>query len=567
MKLRNLFCRKNFLGTLCFFLLSGCVFAEDWILGTEAFTFKQTRISSTAKKASSVLPNLILEQIASRTVRTLPESEILDRKLDKLHKERIDLFLQLSKENQARDSLVITKSKPEELALALEEAEKRISEIEKKIDENLEKNDKEVADYEKSLTSEKEEDKKRWWFPFPFFRKDEQNRIVSEKVSLYKNITDALFEPSEYALSEGRDSYTFSKEVMDAKINGLMTGAMSTYGDYVAVTVEIFVYPGARSVGAVTEVGSLSDIMSLSKRVVQKISPKIANSLPVLLEFAISPSDADAECKVAIDGVVRSDYREKITLDSGIHTISIESPGYNTAVVTYNFVDEEQFLVKANLSKKIKGIATMELKEFQEGFFYTNALEASPITEEEKKAKLSVNGKSVLGVFSVTSFVDGEEIEENAFYRISDGVLSGAEDAGNLNFIVDAKPFDRQKNIDKRRRGMYMAYSLLICSLPYTFYNLGTFTSANKSYDLRGEAGSGISRDDLVGLQTKLYVSLGITGALGAWTIFELVRYLRAADQVLPAEAKEVKNPDSDSGKTKKNPIDFFKNLINKKNK
>ena len=49
---------------------------------------------------------------------------------------------------------------------------------------------------------------------------------------------------------------------------------------------------------------------------------------------------------------------------------------------------------------------------------------------------------------------------------------------------------------------------------------------------------SGISYDDLKEWQTKLYVSLGISAALGAWTVFELVRYLRAADQVLPADAK-----------------------------
>ena len=287
-----------------------------------------------------------------------------------------------------------------------------------------------------------------------------------------------------------------------------------------------------------TEVGNLSDLMGFSKRIVQKLVPKIANSLPVLLDFAISPAPAEENAIVSIDGVVRSDFRDKIILDSGIHTVSISSDGYNTATVTYNFSGEEKFLVKANLSKKISGNASVELKNFKPGVFYTNGIEAAPTDDETKKAMLSINGKNVLGIFSVTTFVDGEADEERAFFRISEDTLAKAVSTGNMNFVVDANPFDRQAYIDKRRRAMYFSYALLICSMPYTFYNLGNFTSANMAYEKRGVEDSGISYDDLKEWQTKLYVSLGISAALGAWTVFELVRYLRAADQVLPADAK-----------------------------
>ncbi|MBQ3671507.1 MAG: hypothetical protein II921_08535 [Treponema sp.] len=539
MEVKKFFSKKILFLLICFVVASPVVFCDDWILATQAFTFNQTgRISSSAKKASTVLPSLVLEQIASKSIRILPDSEVLDRKLDKLLTERLALFLQLSKENKERDSLVIKTADAAELRKALDAAEKKIAEIEKKIDENIAQEDKEIADYEKKQSGEASEKKRFWWFPFRFFRKDESNRLVTEKVSLYKNDTNAVFEPSEYAVKEGLDSYAFSKELQTAKINGLMRGSLSTYGNYVAVTLEIFVFPGAKSIGVVTEVGNLSDLMGFSKRIVQKLVPKIANSLPVLLDFAISPAPAEENAIVSIDGVVRSDFRDKIILDSGIHTVSISSDGYNTATVTYNFSGEEKFLVKANLSKKISGNASVELKNFKPGVFYTNGIEAAPTDDETKKAMLSINGKNVLGIFSVTTFVDGEADEERAFFRISEDTLAKAVSTGNMNFVVDANPFDRQAYIDKRRRAMYFSYALLICSMPYTFYNLGNFTSANMAYEKRGVEDSGISYDDLKEWQTKLYVSLGISAALGAWTVFELVRYLRAADQVLPADAK-----------------------------
>ena len=238
MEVKKFFSKKILFLLICFVVASPVVFCDDWILATQAFTFNQTgRISSSAKKASTVLPSLVLEQIASKSIRILPDSEVLDRKLDKLLTERLALFLQLSKENKERDSLVIKTADAAELRKALDAAEKKIAEIEKKIDENIAQEDKEIADYEKKQSGEASEKKRFWWFPFRFFRKDESNRLVTEKVSLYKNDTNAVFEPSEYAVKEGLDSYAFSKELQTAKINGLMRGSLSTYGNYVAVTL------------------------------------------------------------------------------------------------------------------------------------------------------------------------------------------------------------------------------------------------------------------------------------------------------------------------------------------
>ncbi|MBQ4377585.1 MAG: hypothetical protein II821_00085, partial [Treponema sp.] len=121
----------------------------------------------------------------------------------------------------------------------------------------------------------------------------------------------------------------------------------------------------------------------------------------------------------------------------------------------------------------------------------------------------------------------------NAFFMIPE---SSAFDGANL--VVNAKPFDREKNIDKRRRWMYTAYTGLILSLPFTFYYKGEFTAENIAYS-QGRA----DYDRLVSLRDKANICEGISIAFGVWSAVELVRYLWAADRVLPTKAKIDKNP------------------------
>ena len=85
------------------------VSAAEWTLGAAKFTFTQTETRSSAQEgAASLIPQLILEQIMADSSRTLTNRELLDRTLEDLLTARLSLFLQLSKEVKARDSLVIT---------------------------------------------------------------------------------------------------------------------------------------------------------------------------------------------------------------------------------------------------------------------------------------------------------------------------------------------------------------------------------------------------------------------------------------------------------------------------
>ena len=129
--------KKSFFALIFTFLFSS-LFADNWTLGVMEFSFKQTQSrAESSTKAASVLPQLIIEQFGNDSIRTIPETESLDRKLKELQTARLSLFLQLSKEYKARDSLVLTTIKPKTLKKKIKEQMKKIEEIEQKIDENL----------------------------------------------------------------------------------------------------------------------------------------------------------------------------------------------------------------------------------------------------------------------------------------------------------------------------------------------------------------------------------------------------------------------------------------------
>lgn len=540
---------KKFLLTLILSCLTFSLFADNWTLGIMEFSFKQkqNRGESTAK-AAQVLPQLIVEQFSSENIRTIPQKERLDRRLKELQTERISLFLQLSKEYKTRDSLVLSTNSPRKLEKEIRKQMEKIRDIEIKINDNLDEAKKEIdaaapkIDHDEAAHADikNKNDKKALpgfplKLPFFFFRHNEKDEIITENVVLYKGDSTALFAPSEKSSEAGFTSWDFEQDVTGAKINGLITGEITCYGDYCSVTTNLRIYPGGQIFGTVQEVGLLTDLMPLADSIARNLDSKIANALPIMIDFDISPKEIAKDTKIMIDGIVFSltktdgSFDNKIIKDSGIHHINIEAPGYENLTFTYSFTDDNMFFVHANLVPKVHGTAHIKLKKYRDGIFHTYGLNQAPVTKEEPSAKLDVNGKSVLGVFAVPKQSDDDSDSSNiAFFRIPE---NQAFDGAYL--LVNAKPFDRAANIDKRRRWMYTAYTALICSLPFTFYYKGEFTAEN----FANSQGRG-DYDRLRNLQNRSNICAGISAACGVWTAIELVRYLWAADRVLPAKTK-----------------------------
>lgn len=516
------------------FLFTGFVFASDWTLAAQKFTFTQKGMDTGSnEKIASVLPQLILEQIALNGIRTLPAQEQLDRELNTLQTERLSLFLQLSKENKTRDALVLSKDKPNELRKAIEEEDEKIAEIEKQIDQNIQNALDAKEKYEKKILAESGESIKNEegassrfnpMRPFPFFRRDEEEKPETETVVLYKNDSSQLYSPSAQAAEDGIDSFAFNKEAVAAKVNGLLSGEITLYRDYAAVSVNLYLFPGATLYSTVTEVGNASDLISIAQNVARSLAPKIANCLPVKIRIEIEPAEARSSAVVSIDGIILPKTDEDLSVDAGIHSITISADGYESRTIRYSFSGEDFFTVQTTLQPLVTGSLEIRLKKMTEGLFYFNALDTSAVSMDNPYASASVNGKPVLGVFSL-------ENGDSAFVYIP---VQLAQDGNILS--VNAKPYDREKNIDMRRRRMYTAYSVLICALVPTFYTIGNFTAYNKSYS-SGRS----SYDEVTKWQRYSYYSIGASCVAGAWFAFEMVRYLFAANEVLPATAKASK--------------------------
>lgn len=503
--------------------------ASDWTLASLKFDFKQKGSQSVSnKEIASVLPQLILEQIAENGIRTIPFQEELDRKLEVLQTERLSLFLQLSKENKTRDALVLSNDNPRKLKKLIKDSDEKIKEIEDKIDENIKSVFELQKKYEPRIAREndkdfvdKQRDNGRFGpLPFLFLKREEQEKNTNETVVLYKGDSSKLFEPSSKSSSQGIDSYAFSKEVTDAKVNGLLTGEITVYGEYLSVFVNLYVFPGTRLSATIMEVGNSGDLISIAQNLARKLSSPIANCLPVKLRIEIEPEQAKKDALVSVDGVIIP-FKQDLIVDAGIHSISISSPGYEPQRINYSFSGEELFVVSTTLKPLVTGNLQLALKKMVPGVFYFRALEASEISQENPYSTVNVNGRPILGIFS-------DSQGENAFVYIPENLA-----VDNASLIVNAKPFNREQNIEKQRKRMYTAYSVLICSLVPTFYTVGNFTAYNNSYSA-GRA----SYDDVLRWQQYSYYSTGVSCAAGAWFVFEMVRYLFVANQVLPATAK-----------------------------
>ena len=510
----------------------------DWVIGAEKFTFANKKdVSPSDDAASRTVPSLILEQLAENLERMPTAEERLDRSEYELSQSRTDLFLQLSREVQVRDSLLLGNHTEKQLAAKVREAEKKIAELKIKIEENLIEEEKErekaAPDMERerrrrenieagAVVEEKRPDAERSDRErfINLFRRDEDEASASERVSLYKDDFSVLFDAGDDAKKTGYKSRSFENAVVAAKINALLTGTMTSYGGYVSVSVSLIVYPGAKVIGTVTDVGSLSDIRSLAVRIARRLTPEITNGMPVELLFTVSPQEAAEHITISVDDIVYREIPDRLVVQAGVHSVLFSAPGFKQAGTSYAFRGARTFAISAELVPDNPSSLFIRLKKPIVGTLFANGAEAGKTDEENLPLKLTINNEPVLGQF-ITE--DGSAAPFYIAYRML---------KENASLTFRAEPFDRSKYIDTRRRRLYTSYSVLITSLLATFYTYGNFYAQNAAY-----AKGYIDIGNVKGWQTASQACVGVSVGCGAWFIYELVRYFIAADKVLPARA------------------------------
>lgn len=529
-----------------FFVIPYTVIAEtdnsSWVLAAERFSCKQSAFSNTeSENISSIIPQLILEQIAAGLKRVIPTQETLNRKLSELQTERLSLFLQLSKEIKTRDTLVLKYNSASKLKKYIDEQEKVIKEVQKKIDANLEESKKLEQELEKEEENTNFVDDKPDTKARENFKKILTTKTSTESyeiISLYKNDSTALFDAKVKKSSNDNiyTSYAFNKAVTEASINGLITGSIIAYGEYVAVTSELYIYPLGLFVGSVTEVGLASEYLQIARSIARSLTPKLANSFPVKLIFDLKPEGV--EKKITVDDIVYANAPESILIDAGIHDISIEAEGFNTESFTYNFVDKNIFRITVNMVEKKVGNLKLGLKKSISDFgvFYINSVYAGDISNKGDFVSVAIDGNNMIGQFysyitSEDGTVTGEKNNLSSYFYIPKKYIAD----GNY-LLVKSETEDLAALIDKSRRRMYTGYTLLMLSLPFSFYSYGKFYSAKNSYQL----GYTSDKNEMDEWRNRTFCAIGVSAVFGINFAIQLFRYLRTANKVVPPAVKKL---------------------------
>ena len=531
---------RGFAAVLIFLFFSTAAVSESyvWTVGAEKFKYsKGQKEDAVTSSIAETIPSEILEKLSNSIKRNVMPDEQYERTAYKLRTERQSLYLQLTSEYKKRDSIVINTISDSKLKAGIKAEEKKIAEIEEKIKRNIEKQKQELNETERRMNyissglyleeqKEKNEiDLYRELFKNIFVK--EESYLTEERLAFYQKDVTALFIPSEKD-SESYDSQLFEKEVYSAGINALITGTISEYEGFISVSVDLYIYPGAKKSGSVMEVGTVSDVDFITSSISRQLLPYLANAMPVEIFVTLEPPEAAAVAGIYIDDVLQKSEDGRFVLDSGIHNIQFVSEGYRTAGTTYFFDGNKKYNINVQFEKRTVGALQIGLRKALDGSLYANSEKALTVEGSiagefgERKSQISINGNVILGEFIA-------ENGESAFFYIPK----------KLNFdgnYVTIKPVPRNRStyINTRRKWMYGSYTLFMISLIPTFYTYGNYLNQVRLYK-DGLADYESAR----GWQNATNITRIISIGCGVFWGYELVRYLLAADSVLPQNARQ----------------------------
>lgn len=493
---------KKLFSSIILFLISSLAFSQEknWVFTAQKFSYTGKANSVISDGFCTMFPQQLMEKLVSGSAapyRTIGDEELLERQFYNLKKERTSLFLQLSNELQKRDSILLNNYSEKQLEEKINAQKSAIEEVQKKINENLNKQ-KEI---EQAFASNDAVQIEKF---LEETKRNQLEKITSTGETLFEKSTDSL-----------------EKELMGKGISGLITGNVKAFGEYLQISVEVTYFPGNKKIATVTEFGTVSEAELLVSSISRQLLPSVINALPSNLKFKINPEEAKAQ--IYIDGVLNKELRDYFIVDSGVHTIEISADGYAKTSVSYLFEGNTNYIVEVNLREEENGNLTINFVNPVNGNLFYNGESIS--VSEESPAQIVINGKTVLAQFI-------SENNESAFVYIPAELLSS-----DSQVQLAIKNFSSADYIEKRRRWMYTSYSVLITSLIPAYYLKGkvnTYTNA---------AGLGIisSEKDIDTANkwlTASNISTGISIGCGVWFVYELIRYLYAANNILPVEAE-----------------------------
>ena len=508
------------------------LFGEDgkWVIAAQKFIYArgQTKNAVTSN-IEETIPINILEKISRSLERNIMPNERFERENYKLRTERQSLYLQLSSEYKKRDSLVLNNYSDMRIKSELKAAEKKIKQIQEKLEKNIaeQKVKYEKAEAQMHLAAGEVDDDDNVELNEAELVKNliknifeqSEDLITEENIALYKDSVESLFKTTVKVKETDYTEPLFEKEVVSSGINGLITGQITSYGDFISVAVDLYNYPGAKKIGSVMEVGEIKELDLITSEISRQILPMIVNTLPVKFVFSIEPEEAKEKLSIYVDDVLQKMENDTVSLDSGSHRIQFVSEGYKSAGVTYFFEGNKKYNIEVKFERPVIGHIQLQLKNELPGNIYANAEPA--LKFDDRNSQISINGNTILGEFIT------EDNETAFFYIPKKQTFDGS--AVTLN----PKPRDRTEYVNTRRKWMYGAYTVFMISLIPTFYTFGNFQINRDLYSKHQ-----IDFETAKRWQTASNISSTISICCGVFWGIELIRYLVAANSVLPQNVK-----------------------------
>lgn len=550
-------CKKGISTFLVFLLISFSCFAEKanpkWTLAAEKFTYTRGQETNAVTEATAeTLPARILEKTGQALVRSVDPDERFERYVYESRKNRTSLFLQLSSEYRKRDSIVLNNYSDRELKRKLAEQEEKIAEIQEKIDANLEElkeeqNKTERLKKQENNALENQQKSNSELFRYSSLVKNLFTKtdpvFTSEDIVFYKNDISALFTPTEKAVESGYLSYPYEKECVTANINTLLTGSITAYGEYISVNVDLYLYPGARLAGSVMEVGTIQEFDMMSTNIARELVPIITNSMPVQVDIEVASTKS--EVFLYIDDQLQVSFPPTMIFDSGVHTVQFTAEGYTSATTSYFFEGNKHYKIEVQLEEIQNGSMLIGVvptnfdlfyqklpgtqKYSQNGTIYYNGVSVS--YDEQERSQITINGNKILGQFI-------SEDGKTDFYYIPEKLIYN----GSL-VSINPQAFDRSAYIETRRKWMYGSYSALITSLIPTFICMGQYKKYYNRFVNFYQDGLATYEDAELARKWIIATNVSeiISACCGAFFTFELIRYFKGANSVLPDKAKPAK--------------------------
>ena len=508
------------------------LFGEDgkWVIAAQKFIYArgQTKNAVTSN-IEETIPINILEKISRSLERNIMPNERFERENYKLRTERQSLYLQLSSEYKKRDSLVLNNYSDMRMKSELKAEEKKIKQIQEKLEKNIaeQKEKYEKAEAQTHLAAGEVDDDDNVELNEAELVKNliknifeqSEDLITEENIALYKDSVESLFKTTVKVKETDYTEPLFEKEVVSSGINGLITGQITSYGDFISVAVDLYNYPGAKKIGSVMEVGEIKELDLITSEISRQILPMIVNTLPVKFVFSIEPEEAKEKLSIYVDDVLQKMENDTVSLDSGSHRIQFVSEGYKSAGVTYFFEGNKKYNIEVKFERPVIGHIQLQLKNELPGNIYANAEPA--LKFDDRNSQISINGNTILGEFIT------EDNETAFFYIPKKQTFDGS--AVTLN----PKPRDRTEYVNTRRKWMYGAYTVFMISLIPTFYTFGNFQINKDLYSKQQ-----IDFETAKRWQTASNISSTISICCGVFWGIELIRYLVAANSVLPQNVK-----------------------------